>query len=83
MLEVMDFGLDSRFLEHWEALTEGRILALTDLDERRAGALTAAYRSFGENLKRASATTSPTSRRTSRTSRTTTTASSSTSSAPY
>ena len=44
MLEVMDFGLDSRFLEDWEALTEGRILALTDLDERRAGALTAAYR---------------------------------------
>ena len=52
MLEVMDFGLDSRFLEDWEALTEGRIFALTDLDERRAGALTAAYRYFGENLKR-------------------------------
>ncbi|MGB0621239.1 MAG: flagellar motor protein MotB [Myxococcota bacterium] len=43
--------LDWRFLEDWEALAEGRILALTDLDERRAGALTAVYRYFGENLK--------------------------------
>ena len=43
--------LDWRFLEDWEAMAEGRVLALPDLDERRAGALTAVYRYFGDHLK--------------------------------
>ena len=43
--------LDWRFLENWEAMAEGRVLALPDLDERRAGALTAVYRYFGDHLK--------------------------------
>ena len=43
--------VDWRFLDKWEALAEGRVLALPDLDERRAGALTAVYRYFGDHLK--------------------------------
>lgn len=43
--------LDWRFAKNWEAMAEGRILALTDLDEHRAGALTAVYRYFGEHMK--------------------------------
>ena len=43
--------LDWRFHPDWEATAEGRVLALTDLDERRAGALTALYRYFGDHVK--------------------------------
>lgn len=43
--------VDWRFLENWEAMAEGRVLALPDLDERRAGALTALYRYFGDHVK--------------------------------
>jgi lipopolysaccharide assembly outer membrane protein LptD (OstA) len=42
---------DYRFLDDWEALVEGRMLYLPDIDERRAGALVALYRYFGEHLK--------------------------------
>ncbi len=43
--------LDWRFLENWEAMAEGRVLALPDLDEQRAGALVALYRYFGDHVK--------------------------------
>ena len=42
---------DWRFLKHWEALVEGRVLDLPDLDERRTGALITLYRYVGEHLK--------------------------------
>jgi len=42
---------DLRFLTHWEGLLEGRILELSDLDERRSGILAAVYRYIGENVK--------------------------------
>jgi flagellar motor protein MotB len=42
---------DLRFLRHWEGLLEGRMLELSDLNERRSGALAAVYRYFGENVK--------------------------------
>ena len=42
---------DWRFLKHWEALVEGRVLDLPDLDERRTGALVTLYRYVGEHLK--------------------------------
>ena len=32
-------------------MAEGRVLALPDLDEQRAGALTAVYRYFGDHFK--------------------------------
>ncbi|MEM9173913.1 MAG: OmpA family protein [Myxococcota bacterium] len=43
--------VDWRFIDDWEALAEGRMLALPDLEERRAGALAAVYRYFGDHLK--------------------------------
>lgn len=42
---------DLRFLNRWEVSVEGRLLELPDLDERRAGALAALYRYFGDHLK--------------------------------
>jgi len=42
---------DWRFRKHWEALVEGRVLDLPDLDERRAGALLTLYRQLGDKLK--------------------------------
>ena len=42
---------DWRFLKAWETSVEGRLLELPDLDERRAGALAALYRYFGDHLK--------------------------------
>ncbi len=42
---------DHRFLQNWETSIEGRLLDLTDLDERRAGALVTLYRYFGEHFK--------------------------------
>ncbi len=42
---------DYRFLRDWEATVEGRVLDLPDLDERRAGALVAVSRYFGDHFK--------------------------------
>ena len=42
---------DVRFLKDWEASVEGRLLAMPDLEERRAGALVTLYRYLGEHLK--------------------------------
>jgi uncharacterized repeat protein (TIGR01451 family) len=42
---------DWRFRKNWEALVEGRMLHLPDLDERRSGALIAIYRYLGDHLK--------------------------------
>ena len=42
---------DYRFLRNWEATVEGRLLDLPDLDERRAGALVAVSRYFGDHFK--------------------------------
>jgi hypothetical protein len=42
---------DYRFLGNWEALAEGRMLELVDLDERRAGALLSINRYLGDHLK--------------------------------
>ena len=43
--------LDWRFLKNWESSLEGRMLDLSDLDERRAGALFTLYRYFGDHFK--------------------------------
>ncbi len=42
---------DYRFRENWELLIEGRMLSMSDLDERRSGALAAVSRYFGDHLK--------------------------------
>jgi flagellar motor protein MotB len=42
---------DLRFLKDWEASVEGRMLELTDLSERRSGALVAVYRYLGDHFK--------------------------------
>jgi flagellar motor protein MotB len=42
---------DLRFFRDWEASAEGRMLELPDLSERRAGALVAVYRYFGDHFK--------------------------------
>jgi len=42
---------DFRFWKDWSVLVEGRLLDLTDLDERRSGALFAISRYLGDNLK--------------------------------
>jgi uncharacterized repeat protein (TIGR01451 family)/fimbrial isopeptide formation D2 family protein len=42
---------DYRFLKNWEGTLEGRMLDLTDLDERKTGALFTVYRHLGDNLK--------------------------------
>jgi hypothetical protein len=42
---------DFRFLEKWETSVEGRLLDLTDLNERRAGALVGVYRYLGDHFK--------------------------------
>ena len=42
---------DFRFLRHWETSVEGRMLSLTDLAERRSGALVSLYRYLGGNFK--------------------------------
>jgi hypothetical protein len=42
---------DYRFLEHYELLIEGRVLDMSDLDERRSGALAAVSRYFGDHFK--------------------------------
>jgi flagellar motor protein MotB len=42
---------DLRFLKHWEASAEGRMLHLPDLEERRSGALVTLYRYLGDHFK--------------------------------
>jgi len=42
---------DYRFLEHYELLVEGRVLGMSDLGERKSGALAAVSRYFGDHLK--------------------------------
>ncbi len=42
---------DYRFWKDWEALVEGRMLDLTNLDERRMGALFSISRYLGDNFK--------------------------------
>ncbi|HEY5642044.1 MAG TPA: OmpA family protein [Woeseiaceae bacterium] len=42
---------DYRFRENWEVMVEGRVLDMSDLGERRMGALTTVSRYFGDNLK--------------------------------
>jgi hypothetical protein len=42
---------DLRFRQDWEGLAEVRMLDLTDLNDRRSGALVALYRYMGEHFK--------------------------------
>ncbi len=42
---------DYRFLDHYELLVEGRMLSMSDIDERRVGALLAISRYLGDHLK--------------------------------
>ena len=42
---------DYRFRDNWEFLLEGRLLQMSDIDERRVGALTAVSRYFGDHFK--------------------------------
>jgi hypothetical protein len=42
---------DLRFLKDWESSVEGRMLDLTDLKDRRIGALVTLYRYLGKNFK--------------------------------
>ena len=43
--------VDRRFRKNWEGMAEVRMLALTDIRQRRGGALTAIYRRLGDNVK--------------------------------
>jgi flagellar motor protein MotB len=43
--------LDWRFRKNWESLAEVRMLDLSEVNQRRRGALTALYRHMGKNLK--------------------------------
>jgi hypothetical protein len=42
---------DYRFLKNWEGTVEGRMLDLTDLDERKIGSMFTIYRYLGNNFK--------------------------------
>jgi hypothetical protein len=42
---------DYRFLKNWEGQIEGRMLDLTDLDERKIGAMFTIYRQLGDHMK--------------------------------
>ena len=42
---------DWRFVRHWDALFELRLLDLPDAGDRRSGALTALYWHMGKNIK--------------------------------
>jgi flagellar motor protein MotB len=42
---------DYRFRKNWELLLEGRLLDMSDLNERRAGALATISRYFGDHVK--------------------------------
>jgi flagellar motor protein MotB len=42
---------DWRFRQSWEGLVEARMLDMTDLDDRRSGALVTLYRYLGDHLK--------------------------------
>jgi outer membrane protein OmpA-like peptidoglycan-associated protein len=42
---------DWRFLQHWDALVEGRMLDLPDAQDRRSGVLLGLYRRLGNHVK--------------------------------
>ncbi len=42
---------DWHVVRHWDFLVEGRVLELTDAEDRRSGFLTGIYRHFGDHLK--------------------------------
>jgi uncharacterized repeat protein (TIGR01451 family) len=42
---------DYRFWKDWEGTVEGRMLDLTDLDERKIGSMVTVYRYFGDHFK--------------------------------
>jgi uncharacterized repeat protein (TIGR01451 family) len=42
---------DYRFLKNWEGQIEGRMLHLTDLDERKIGSMFTIYRQLGDHMK--------------------------------
>ena len=42
---------DWRFRKGWESMVEARMLNLSDISQRRRGALTAIYRYIGKNMK--------------------------------
>lgn len=43
--------LDWHVVKHWDLLLEGRVLELTDAQDRRSGFLVGVYRHFGQHLK--------------------------------
>jgi flagellar motor protein MotB len=45
------FRVDWRFLKQWDSMAEVRTLNLTNISQRRRGALAAIYRHVGKNLK--------------------------------
>ncbi len=49
--ELFILRTDWEFREDWELLVEGRVLDMTDLDERRGGALVVLSRYFGRHMK--------------------------------
>jgi lipopolysaccharide assembly outer membrane protein LptD (OstA) len=49
--QLMVFRADWQFRKGWESMAEARMLSLTDISQRRRGALTAVYRYIGKNLK--------------------------------
>jgi len=42
---------DWHFLQHWDALLEGRLLDLPDAQDRRTGVLLGVYRQLGNHVK--------------------------------
>ena len=49
--QLLVLRTDLRVREVWEGLVEARTLDLSDIDQRRAGALVAVYRYLGEHFK--------------------------------
>jgi outer membrane protein OmpA-like peptidoglycan-associated protein len=43
--------LDWHVIKNWDALIEGRVLDISEAEDRKSGFLTAVYRHFGENVK--------------------------------
>ena len=49
--QLLVLRADWRFRKGWESLAEARVLNLSDLQQRRAGALVAFYRYIGKHMK--------------------------------
>jgi flagellar motor protein MotB len=49
--QLLVLRADWKFRQGWEGLVEARSLDLSDLDQRRSGALVTVYRYFGEHFK--------------------------------